>query len=220
VPLGFGAATAVVARWQLKRFIRGKTLWLSVLVLVLPVLPTLFSRRGIVDGFESMPFALAIIAALLSAGAIGDEIDDQTSSYVFTRPLPRGAVLLGKYLISTLLLALFGCATGALILSMVGEQSGTTWAAGLSGIAIGAAALCATAIAWGTLIPRRNIAAAIGYLLALDFPIGFLPFSLRTLSLSFHMRQVMVSENWNSLVWLVGLGAVWMAITQYRLRRL
>ena len=39
-----------------------------------------------------------MLGVFYGTGLIADEVDDKTITYLFVRPIPRGAVLLGKYL--------------------------------------------------------------------------------------------------------------------------
>jgi len=43
-------------------------------------------------------FILPILGVFYGTSLIADEVDDKTITYLFTRPIPRSAVLLGKYL--------------------------------------------------------------------------------------------------------------------------
>ncbi len=43
-------------------------------------------------------FCVPILAVFYGTSLIADEVDDKTITYLFTRPIPRGAVLVGKYL--------------------------------------------------------------------------------------------------------------------------
>ena len=43
-------------------------------------------------------FILPILGVFYGTSLIADEVDDRTITYLFTRPIPRSAVLLGKYL--------------------------------------------------------------------------------------------------------------------------
>src|SRR5437763_5714826 len=54
-------------------------------------------------------FILPILGVFYGTSLIADEVDDKTITYLFTRPIPRSAVLLGKflaYLACTVLLVL------------------------------------------------------------------------------------------------------------------
>jgi ABC-type transport system involved in multi-copper enzyme maturation permease subunit len=43
-------------------------------------------------------FIVPILGVFYGTALIADEVDDKTITYLFTRPIPRGAVLVGKYL--------------------------------------------------------------------------------------------------------------------------
>ncbi len=43
-------------------------------------------------------FTVPVLAVFYGTGLIADEVDDKTITYLFTRPIPKGAVLMGKYL--------------------------------------------------------------------------------------------------------------------------
>lgn len=43
-------------------------------------------------------FVVPILGVFYGTALIADEVDDKTITYLFTRPIPRGAVLVGKYL--------------------------------------------------------------------------------------------------------------------------
>lgn len=43
-------------------------------------------------------FIVPVLGVFYGASLIADEVEDKTITYLFTRPIPRGAVLLGKYL--------------------------------------------------------------------------------------------------------------------------
>lgn len=54
-------------------------------------------------------FIVPVLGIFYGTALIADEVDDKTITYLFTRPIPRGAVLLGKYLaylVCTVLLVL------------------------------------------------------------------------------------------------------------------
>jgi ABC-type transport system involved in multi-copper enzyme maturation permease subunit len=43
-------------------------------------------------------FCVPVLGVFYGTSLIADEVEDKTITYLFTRPIPRGAVLLGKYL--------------------------------------------------------------------------------------------------------------------------
>ena len=59
-----------------------------------------------------LSFSVPLLGVFYGTALIADEVEDKTITYLFTRPLPRGAVLVGKYL------AYLVC-TGVLVLPSV-----------------------------------------------------------------------------------------------------
>jgi len=57
--------------------------------------PTIF---GMIIWLLYIRFILPILGVFYGTSLIADEVDDKTITYLFTRPIPRSAVLLGKYL--------------------------------------------------------------------------------------------------------------------------
>jgi ABC-type transport system involved in multi-copper enzyme maturation permease subunit len=57
--------------------------------------PTVF---GLMIWAFFIRFSVPVLAVFYGTALIADEVEDKTITYLFTRPIPRGAVLLGKYL--------------------------------------------------------------------------------------------------------------------------
>ena len=43
-------------------------------------------------------FVVPVLGAFYGTSLMSDEVEDRTITYLFTRPVPRGAVIIGKYL--------------------------------------------------------------------------------------------------------------------------
>ncbi len=71
--------------------------------------PALF---GMIMWLLYIRFIVPVLGVFYGTALIADEVDDKTITYLFTRPVPRGAVLIGKYL------AYVGC-TALLVLPSV-----------------------------------------------------------------------------------------------------
>jgi ABC-2 type transport system permease protein len=56
--------------------------------------PTLF---GVLIWLLFVRFIVPVLGVFYGTSLIADEVDDKTITYLFTRPVPRSAVLLGKY---------------------------------------------------------------------------------------------------------------------------
>src|SRR5436190_18499710 len=57
--------------------------------------PTIF---GLMIWAFYLRFSIPVLGAFYGTALIADEVEDKTITYLFTRPIPRGAVLFGKYL--------------------------------------------------------------------------------------------------------------------------
>jgi ABC-2 type transport system permease protein len=57
--------------------------------------PTIF---GLMIWAFYLRFSIPVLGVFYGTALIADEVEDKTITYLFTRPIPRGAVLLGKYL--------------------------------------------------------------------------------------------------------------------------
>jgi ABC-type transport system involved in multi-copper enzyme maturation permease subunit len=53
---------------------------------------------GLMIWFLYLRFIVPILGVFYGTALMADEVEDKTITYLFTRPIPRGAVLLGKYL--------------------------------------------------------------------------------------------------------------------------
>jgi len=72
--------------------------------------PTIF---GMIIWFFFTRFTVPVLAVFYGTGLIADEVEDKTITYIFTRPIPRSAVLVGKYL------AYMACTVGVVLPSVV-----------------------------------------------------------------------------------------------------
>jgi ABC-type transport system involved in multi-copper enzyme maturation permease subunit len=57
--------------------------------------PTMF---GLMIWVFFLRFSVPVLGVFYGTALIADEVEDKTITYLFTRPIPRGAVLVGKYL--------------------------------------------------------------------------------------------------------------------------
>jgi ABC-type transport system involved in multi-copper enzyme maturation permease subunit len=72
--------------------------------------PSIF---GMMIWFFFVRFTVPVLAVFYGTALIADEVEDKTITYLFTRPIPRGAVLIGKYL------AYLACTVGVVLPSVV-----------------------------------------------------------------------------------------------------
>jgi ABC-2 type transport system permease protein len=53
---------------------------------------------GVIMWMLFLRFIVPVLAVFYGTALMADEVEDKTITYLFTRPIPRGAVLMGKYL--------------------------------------------------------------------------------------------------------------------------
>ncbi|HEY4175387.1 MAG TPA: ABC transporter permease [Kofleriaceae bacterium] len=216
-------AAFVLARITLKRLVRGRVIWIALAISMLPILYALVMRRH--AGSELFGFEIAALGAtcpMLVGATLGDEIEDRTLTYLWSRPIKRWAVLVGKLLAIIPLAAAFSITSWLLCSLLVGGMPPL--------VTILALALCAKTLALlaatiSTLAPKHGLAIAISYLLFFDFPLGGMPVSLRIVSIT---RQVGVASSlWNGMdhalggfIALVVIATVLWLVALWRLRKL
>jgi hypothetical protein len=170
--------------------------------------------------FVILRVILALIAAMFVASSIGDEIEQRTSTYLWSRPIARWTVLAGK------LGALAPIATGLVVASWIAAIA--MWTRDLpslrsiAALAEGGAAACLATAGIAALVPRHALALSIGYLL-LDNFLSALPFSLRELTLGYQISALGGFADDTAIagpvIALAAIGAVWAAIGALRIRR-
>lgn len=208
----------------LRRFERGRAVWVLAVIALLPALMAalLAGRVGAVTAISTLELiVMALLPSVLVASSIGEEIEDRTTTYLWSRPIARWAVIAGKLLALTpiaVLLVCLGWEAAAHIATTESIPFRHTVAYGAGTVAI---SLIAAGIA--LLVPRQGMALSIAYLVIVDLIIGEIPASLQNISVSHQVRVLRdVSETHlvQPAITLAVIAAVWLAIGLLRLRRL
>ncbi len=110
-------------------------------------------------------FVVPVLGAFYGTSLISDEVEDRTITYLFTRPVPRGAIIIGKYLayvVCTGLVVLPSVtAVYLLITPVAGGSIGATFPQLLTDLgllALGLAVYGAVFALIGALVPRPLVA--------------------------------------------------------------
>lgn len=220
-------AAAVIARLTARRLFRTRSFWLSILLAGLPLLfLAALASEWTADErwrrvFVAMAPVLGVLVPLNLASIIAEEAEDATYSFLWSRPLPRWSIPIGKSA------ALLPFATALVIAAVIGSWAISggggrlDWLArGIAAAVLGCAATGALSVALGTLIRRQAIAASVGYLLVLDFPMGNIPLSISNLSITHHFAELATGEAVVApLVWLLSMTALWSALALWRVGR-
>jgi ABC-type transport system involved in multi-copper enzyme maturation permease subunit len=216
--------TLIGVTWR--RLFRGRALWILAFIAAGPAfLASLM--RGNTSMFKDVATVVLLVMALLPsvfvASSIGEEIEDRTTTYLWSRPLPRWAVIVGKLLALAPLAAAMVAGSWVLAIvfapGMVVDPVRTTLA-----FAAGAIAISVVAAGIALLVPRHGMALSIVYLVIIDMIIGVIPASLQTLSVTRQVRVLVGIEDATSLVepaiTMIIIAAVWLGVGLIRLRRL
>jgi ABC-type transport system involved in multi-copper enzyme maturation permease subunit len=113
-------------------------------------------------------FVVPVLGAFYGTSLMSDEVEDRTITYLFTRPIPRGAVIMGKYaayLACTELVVLPSVTVAYfLVVPLGGGSIGETFpllVTDLGILAIGLAAYGAVFALIGALVPRPLVAGLV-----------------------------------------------------------
>lgn len=227
---GWSAAVRL-GRLTFRRVLRGKLLWISLVVAVLPlvILAFLGGELGPRDWDEVVTLftmLLTIVPAMHVAPAVAEEIEDKTFTYLWSRPFPRWALLAGKLmaLVPVVSLILLMAVAGAFFLTFADKAGASidVLVHGLLATVAGVLSASAVSLGVGTALPRHATAAAIMYLLIIDTPVGTLPFAIQKLAVSYHIRAIALAPEREqvapagSFVWLLGIAAVWLVVAVWR----
>ncbi|MBA3392038.1 MAG: ABC transporter permease [Deltaproteobacteria bacterium] len=217
-----------IAALTWKRLARGRALWVGVIIssLLVPFASAVRSSGNAGTGEELIMFALltlAVVPPMFVSSSIGEEIEERTTTYLWSRPVPRWTVLAGK--LATLVPVTIVLAVGSWSLAMlVGPQRPPSPESCLA-LAAGVTAISMMAAGIATLVPKHGMPLSICYMLFFDLPIGAMPISLSELSITHHVYTLtgMFRDGATmprSLLALAILCAVWGTVAIWRIRRL
>ncbi len=226
--ISLGEASGIYAGMTWTRLKRGKLLWVCGALLSLPVLGTAALAagghfgRGLFDNLLEMYFRFLIpfVPALLASPCVAEEIENRTFTFVFARPAPRPALVLGKFVAVVVPAVLATVASIALVwvVSMIRfPQDYADTAMHLVRVecaaALGIIAFAALSTMLGALFTKHPFMASTGYLLLVEAGLGSTPIVLNLVSVSWHLRNLadlplpavsFMAFNippWGSLIW-------------------
>ncbi len=225
--LSGAAATLEIARVTFRRTLRQRTVWGAAIVAALPlVLAVIFNaiaRHHTRSVFEAAEATAAVLIGLMVAGSVGEELEERTMTYLWSRPMPRWALLTGKLAALVPMTIALG-AGGAWLAMSVGATADDAPGRMALAIAAGLTARAAIATAFATLVPRQALALTIAYLFFIDLPLAIVPARLQVVSIVFHEHELATRGMGESVTTaLIGLGAitaVWLGVALWRIRRL
>jgi len=138
-------------------------------------------------------FAAPVLAVFYGTALIADEVEDKTLTYLFTRPIPRSSVLLGKYfayLICTLGVVLPSVVAVWLLVASVNgtlAENFINLVKDLGILAIGLAAYGAVFAVVGAAV-SRPLLVGLGFVFGWETLALALPGSLKRLTVAFYLQ--------------------------------
>ena len=141
-------------------------------------------------------FIVPILGVFYGTALIADEVDDRTITYLFTRPIPRGAVLAGKYLAylaCTVLLILPSVViVFFLMVPMGGSGVASAFPSLLGDLGMLAAGLAAygAVFAWVGARIRRPLVAGLVFVLGWEPGVLLFPGYLKRLTVAYYLQAL------------------------------
>jgi ABC-type transport system involved in multi-copper enzyme maturation permease subunit len=226
----------VIAQLTLARLRRGRALWAALIIALLPAAAAIVfrgqvhserDRAEMISGlYVPQLLVLAVIPAMFVASSIGEEIEDRTITYLWSRPLARWHVIAGK-LVALAPVAVAITVVGWLLAVQLGLGS---VAPVRTLVGLGAAALAISMVSAGiaTVAPKHGMALTIIYMLLFDLPIGEIPASLQILSVTHQARMIAGIRTLGvepgspvgPAITMAVIGSIWLAVGLWRIRRL
>jgi ABC-2 type transport system permease protein len=154
-------------------------------------------------------FSVPVLGVFYGTALIADEVDDKTITYLFTRPIPRGGVLLGKYLaylVCTVLVVLPSVVLVWMLIVPMGGSLGQSFpdlVTDLGLLALGLAVYGAVFSFVGAAI-KRPLLLGLVYVFGWETAVMALPGYLKRFSVAYYLQglvpQAMPSDTAMSLV--------------------
>src|SRR5437867_3451267 len=145
-------------------------------------------------------FIVPILGVFFGTALIADEVDDKTITYLFTRPIPRRAVLLGKYLAYVACTILLVLPSVILVFFLIVPMGGSTIAAefpallsDLGMLAAGLAAYGAVFALVGTTL-KRPLVVGLVFAFGWEPAVLLFPGYLKRLTAAYYLQALVKHE--------------------------
>ncbi|MCC6747671.1 MAG: ABC transporter permease [Deltaproteobacteria bacterium] len=194
----------IFAGLSLERSRRSKLLRLILAVLALPLVASagaLAAGKAGPEFFKQivelyLRYLIPLVMALQASATVAEEVQAKTITYLFTRPVPRWTLPLGKYLgnIGLNLILLLPSLAVAYVLCMVGDgyvgsELGTLGKS-LFAALLGAIYFGALAMAFGAMVTNLPFAMMLTYVLVMEVGFSFVPGWLKATAMTVHLRAI------------------------------
>lgn len=145
-------------------------------------------------------FIVPVLGVFYGTSLIADEVDDKTITYLFTRPIPRRAVLLGKYLAYLVCTVLLVLPSVMLVFFLVAPTGGSTIAEAFPSLLTDFGMLAAGLAAYGAVFAlvgtRLKRPLTVGLVFAFGWEPGVLLFPgyLKRATVAYYLQALVKHE--------------------------
>ena len=197
-----GQAIGTYRRMHWMRLRRGRLRYALLFLLALPVACAAASLA-----FERAPFdyvlelyfrfLMPFLPALGASAIVAEEIESKTFTFIFARPAPRAAMVLGKFIAFTAPL-IAGFAVSLTLTFLVAGLRGSLedftgsfahFGRCLAVVVFGVCAFSAVASLVGAWFTRSPFMGAMGYVLLIEWTFSVVPF-FKLLTITWHLRNL------------------------------
>ncbi len=216
-------ATLIVVTWR--RLFRGRALWVSALIASLPVILTALLQgqdHNLEPIFVVMTLVLVLLPPMFVASSLGEEIEDRTTTYLWSRPIGRWTIVVSK-LIALAPIAMVLVVGGGFLAFQIetGAPPPLRWVAATAG---GSLAISVLAAGLSVLVPKYGMALSIVYMVVIDLIVGAMPASISNISITRHVREIGYMPAPHDVVQpaitMAVIASLWLVVALWRIRRL
>ena len=214
---GILRASAMIARAHFARLVLSRRALFCTLLVLLPAgaafVTANFSRRippaslAVHIGFLlDLHIVVPLVALFMGSAVIAEEIEDRTITYLFTRPVPRPALLFGRFASTVLVLSVLLALGAWLLLLASSSAQGKGAPIGddvtyplIEAAVLGGAVYTALFAALGAFF-RHPMIVGLGYAFAIEGFLADLPGKNQALTVQYHLRSFIAatgSDAWH-----------------------
>jgi ABC-type transport system involved in multi-copper enzyme maturation permease subunit len=226
--MGPHVAPLVVARMSVTRMLRGKTVYVTALLGFVPMLFALTdSGRSPKGAWHSaiegaIRFVVPFAAAMQVSGAVSEELEQKTFTYLWSRPIHRSAIILGRLLAMVPMIFALTALSVLAAFPFVKNVSAGELVRVLAAMGATTIGFSFFAIGGGALFPRQPLLFTLGLSLTLEQFLFAFP-GVRHISIVSHARVLAGLADEpdaptvnSALVGMAVVSAAWLAIGIYR----
>jgi ABC-2 type transport system permease protein len=185
-----------------------------LLALVLRIVTTLYTSGFQINGAQAagssifgmmiwllyIRFIVPVLGVFYGTALIADEVDDKTITYLFTRPIPRSAVLLGKYLAFLVCTVLLVLPSVMLVFFLVVPTGGSSIAEAFPSLLADFGMLIAGLASYGAVFAlvgtrlKRPLVLGLVYAFGWEPAVLLFPGYLKRLTVAYYLQALVTHE--------------------------